>query len=120
MMKKPHNRPDKSSGRTPGDGKGANPPGMPRVLRPGAASNAKQGPLISPKFRPAAPDPGPQASTREQVDFFAGQVQSLATRLEALRGQGAGHAPEFQQLENLLNAVQDKLLLAQQRLQSRS
>jgi len=75
---------------------------------------------LPPRFRAAAPDPGPQASPREQMDFLAGQVQSLATRLEVLREQGAGHSPEFQQLERLLATVQEKLLLAQQKIERRN
>jgi hypothetical protein len=74
---------------------------------------------LAPRFRPTAPDPGPQATPREQIDFLAGQVQSLATRLEVLRGQGTGDAPEFRQLEQMLAVVQDRLLLAQRKLDAR-
>jgi hypothetical protein len=37
-----------------------------------------------------------------------------------LRGQGAGDAPEFRQLEQMLAVVQDRLLLAQRKLDARS
>ncbi|MEB3330696.1 MAG: hypothetical protein VKQ33_15835 [Candidatus Sericytochromatia bacterium] len=82
----------------------------------GAARPANREPL-APRFRPTLPDPGPKASPREQLDFLGGQVQSLATRLEVLRGQGAGEAPEFRQLEQVLAVVQGRLLLAQRRLE---
>ncbi|MEB3196701.1 MAG: hypothetical protein VKP62_05800 [Candidatus Sericytochromatia bacterium] len=47
---------------------------------------------------------------------MAGQIQALATRLEVLREQGAGHTADFRQLEQLLAAVQEKLYLAQRQV----
>lgn len=111
-MKKPTNQTGKQAS-PPSGSSGARTPSQAGPER----GKPKPTPLLSPRFRPAAPDPGPQATPREQMDFLAGQVQSLATRLEVLREQGAGHSAEFQQLERLLATVQDKLLLAQNKLE---
>ncbi|HEY9724266.1 MAG TPA: hypothetical protein V6D47_19855 [Oscillatoriaceae cyanobacterium] len=50
-------------------------------------------------------------------DQLCAQVQSLATRIDALRAQGAANTSEFRQLERMLMEVQDRLMLAQARLQ---
>ena len=70
------------------------------------------------KKQPAKPAHGlsktiPNASPQTQLNSLAGQIQGLATRLEALRAQGAGDSAEFKQLEQLLETVQDKVMLAQ-------
>ena len=56
-------------------------------------------------------------SPQEIVNYLGGQIQLLATRLEGLRQQGAGETTEFKQLETMLQLVQDKLILAQSRIQ---
>lgn len=58
----------------------------------------------------------PNASPKVQLNSLAGQIQALATRLEALRAQGMGDTPEFKQIETLLTTVQDKLLLAEAKM----
>lgn len=63
---------------------------------------------------PASPPP-PGSSPQELINYLAGQVQALATRLEALRAQGAGQTTEFRQLEQMLGRVQDQLVMAQAR-----
>jgi hypothetical protein len=55
-------------------------------------------------------------SPAEIVDYLGGQIQVLATRLEALRQQGAGNTSEFMALEQMLGQVQEKLILAQNRI----
>lgn len=55
----------------------------------------------------------PNASPKVQLNSLAGQIQGLATRLEALRAEGMGDTAEFKQIEALLASVQDKLLLAE-------
>ncbi|MEB3222488.1 MAG: hypothetical protein VKS61_10455 [Candidatus Sericytochromatia bacterium] len=116
MMKKP-NKPQEpqASGSSPagkGPARGA--------ARPAAATRPGKPEPLAPRFRPSLPDPGPKAAPREQIDYLAGQVQSLATRLEVLRGQGVSDAPEFRQLEQMLTVVQDRLLMAQRKLDARS
>ena len=58
----------------------------------------------------------PAASQKAMFNSLSGQIQGLATRLEALRAQGAGNSKEFKQLEAMLHSVQDKLLLAQAKM----
>lgn len=58
------------------------------------------------------PQPSPQAT----VDQLSGQIQALATRLEALREQGAGNSPEFRKIEAMLTVVQDKVLMAESKI----
>jgi hypothetical protein len=58
----------------------------------------------------------PNASPKVQLNSLAGQIQGLATRLEALRAQGMGDSPEFKSIETLLTTVQDKLLLAEAKI----
>ena len=58
----------------------------------------------------------PNASPQTQLNSLAGQIQGLATRLEALRAGGMGESPEFKQIEALLTSVQDKLLLAEAKI----
>ena len=58
-------------------------------------------------------------SPAEIVDYLGGQIQVLATRLEALRQQGAGNTSEFMALEQMLGQVQEKLILAQSRIRRR-
>ena len=56
-----------------------------------------------------------QAKEQQAIQAMAGQLQAIATRLDALRAQGAAHTPEFRQIEQLLRDVQDKLLMVQAR-----
>lgn len=58
----------------------------------------------------------PNANPQTQLNSLAGQIQGLATRLEALRAEGLGASNEFKQLEQLLGSVQDKVLLAQAKI----
>jgi hypothetical protein len=73
------------------------------------------------KKQPAKPAQGisktiPNASPKAQLNSLAGQIQALATRLETLRANGMGETPEFKQIEAMLTAVQDKLLLAEAKI----
>jgi hypothetical protein len=58
----------------------------------------------------------PNANPKTQLNSLAGQIQGLATRLEALRAEGMGDSAEFKQIEQLLTSVQDKVLLAQAKI----
>ena len=58
----------------------------------------------------------PNASPQTQLNSLAGQIQGLATRLEALRAGGMGDSAEFKQIEQVLTSVQDKLMLAPAKL----
>ena len=58
----------------------------------------------------------PNASPQVQLNSLAGQIQGLATRLEALRAQGIADTPEFKSIEALLTNVQDKLVAAESKL----
>ena len=76
-------------------------------------------PMPRPKPRALSKKVNAEPSSAQQralFDQLAGQIQVLATRLEALRAQGAANTTEFKQVEALLTSVQDKLLLAQTRL----
>ena len=73
---------------------------------------------------PAPPLPVPQGPPRpingsplEMAYYLGGQIQVLAGRLESLREQGAGQTSEFRQLEQMLHMVQDKLIMAQTRIE---
>lgn len=70
----------------------------------------------APKLRPLQKKlpPVDQPALFEQL---CAQVQGLATRIDALRQQGAANTSEFKQLERMLTEVQDRLMLAQARLQ---
>ena len=86
------------------------------VARSEAGSPGQTTPAVRLAAAPIAPAPGPDATPKEVIDHLSGQIQLLATRLEALRQQGAGNTTEFRQLEQMLNMVQDKLIMAQQRI----
>ena len=81
---------------------------------PLASRQAQQLPQRPPVTLPVKPVNG---SPKEIVTYLAAQIQVLATRLESLRGQGAGNTTEFRALEQMLGLVQDKLILAQTRIE---
>ena len=74
------------------------------------------------KKQPAKPAPKglsktiPNANPQTQINSLAGQIQGLATRLEALRAGGMGDSPEFKAIEEMLTTVQDKVMLAQAKI----
>lgn len=73
-------------------------------------------PADAPQLTQAVPQRPENATPAEIADYLAAQVQGLATRLEALRQQGAGKSTEFRQLEQMLAAIQFKLMQAQSRI----
>jgi hypothetical protein len=84
-----------------------------------AAKLAPAGASARGNAKPAAAPPGKpvNGTPLEMVNYLGGQIQVLATRLESLREQGAGQTTEFRQLEQMLAVVQDKLVLAQGRIE---
>ncbi|MDB5098209.1 MAG: hypothetical protein JWM80_2630 [Cyanobacteria bacterium RYN_339] len=88
-------------------------PGTPPARGPLAARQQPAQPQRQPVALPVKPVNG---TPQQIVAYLGGQIQVLATRLEALREQGAGNTTEFRQLEQMLGVVQDKLMLAQSRI----
>ena len=111
-MKKPQQPPatpkaEKPPVKAPAPAKAAS---SPLAARAAARKPAGKPQDTAPLERPTSGSP------RELVNYLAGQIQHMSTRLEGLREQGAGQTTEFKHLEQMLISVQDKLIQAQGRL----